>query len=112
MHKTLNQIFIQDKLRNQVYVVDNLKTNILIELDILDLQKININYKREILELNYCQDITMSIIVIAIKDKIKRVIRTLSAIVISTYSSTIIFIRLRDNVELSKDCDFMFLLYQ
>lgn len=53
----------------------------------------------------------MSIIVIAIKNKIKRVIRALSTIVILAYINIIISIRFRDNIKLFKDRDFMFLLY-
>jgi len=74
MHKKLKSVSICDKLRAQVYVINNLKTNLLIKFDILESQKINLNYKKKLLVINNCKDITIFIIVTLIKNKINRIV--------------------------------------
>ena len=61
-----------EKIRCYVYIVDNLKTNLLIESDILDSEQITINYKQEILYIGSCRDIRVFIKIIFIKNKIKK----------------------------------------
>lgn len=100
--------FIVEKICCYVYVVDNLKTNLFIELDILDLKQITINYKREILYIDSCRDIQVSIKITLIKNKIKKIVKTFDKTIILAYSSTIISVRLR-NRKLLKNCNLMFI---
>jgi len=59
------------------------------------------------LHINSCREMQISIIVILIKNKIKKVVKVFSKIVVLASSSTMIFIRLRDK-KLSKRRDLMF----
>lgn len=66
-----------------------------------------IDYKQEILHVGSCQDMRISIEIILVKSKIKRVIRAFEKLVIFAQSSIMIPIRLREG-ELSKERDLMF----
>ena len=47
MHNKLYNRSIIDKLRKQIYIINNLKINIFIDFNILNLKKIMINYYRK-----------------------------------------------------------------
>ena len=61
---------IVDKFRKQIYVVDEFKINLLLKSDILDFEKMIVNYSCERLLLHYYRDMNVSMIVISIKQKI------------------------------------------
>lgn len=80
-----------------MHIVNNLKINILIELDILNSQKIHLNYEHKRLIIESYKEITILIIITLVKNKINRVVRALSTTIILTKSSIIISMRLRNN---------------
>ena len=111
----VNDIFderlIIDKLRRQIYVVDELKINMLLKFDILSFEKIMINYHREVLILHYYRKMIVTMTVILIKQKVNRMMRVFIKIIVSIHFNIMIFVRLR-NHDLSKERDYMFLFYQ
>jgi len=98
---------VVEKIRRHVHVVDNLKANFLIESDILGPEQIIVDYKREILYVDSCREMRVSIKITPIKNKIKRVVRVFGTTVIPTRASAIILVRLRGK-ELLKNRDLMF----
>lgn len=111
VNDSLRDVAIREKFQKQIYIVINLKINMLIEFDILDSQKIYLNYKHEQLIIDSCKRIAISIIVISVKNKINKVIRTLTIITVLSRSSIMIPMHLRDS-NLLQDRNFIFLLYQ
>ncbi len=73
----------------------------LIDSNILDLQKMHLDYEHERLIIGNCKEMFVSIKVILIKNKMNRMIRILIVITISFKCSTIISMRLRGNTQLS-----------
>ncbi len=112
VNDSLNNASIRKKLQRQMHIVNNLKINMLIELNILDSQKMHLDYEYKQLILDNCKEMFVSIKVILIKNKINQVIRTFTTITILLYSNTIISIRLRKDTQLSQNCDFIFVSYQ
>jgi hypothetical protein len=74
IYSKLESVFVCNKLKAQVYIINNLKANLFIEFDILKLQKINLNYKKKFLVINNCKDITIFIIITSIKNKLNCII--------------------------------------
>ncbi len=72
----INKISIIDKLRRQVHIIDNFKINLFIDLDILRLKQIIINYKRELFTINNYKDITILMTITSLKDHVKCVVKT------------------------------------
>lgn len=103
---------VRGKLQEQIHIVDNLKTNLLLDSDILDFQKIHLDYKHKRLIIDSCREMSVPITVTSVKNKINRIIRALTATTISSYSSTMLSVRLRGNTQLPSDRDFMFVSYQ
>ena len=104
---------ILDKLRKQIYIVDELKINMLLKSDILSSEKMMINYHYEVLILHCCRDMIVTMTVISIKQKVNRMIQIFIKIVIPIYFNIMIFVRFRDdNNELFKNRDYMFFSYQ
>ena len=108
----MRDISIRKKLQKQIYIVDNLKINILIELDILDSQKIHLDYKYKQLVIESCEEIIVSITITFVKNKINKVIRALIVSTILLKSNIIVSMRLRDNTQLLSNCNFIFISYQ
>jgi len=103
----LEKIVIK-KIRCYVHVVDDFKTNFLIKLDIINFKQMIIDYKREMLYINNCREMQILITITFIKDKIKRIVRVFSKIVVLASSNTMIFIRLCDK-KFSKKRNLMFI---
>ncbi len=72
----------------------------------------HLDYKYKQLIINNCKEIFVSIKVILIKNKINRIIRTFIIIIILSHSSTITLVYLREDTQLSQNCDFIFVSYQ
>jgi len=101
MYNKLESVFICDKFRAQVYVINDLKTIFFIEFNILESQKMNFNYKKKLIIINNCKDITILIIVTLIKNKINRIIRTFTIIIMFAHIIIFVSICLRDKIEFS-----------
>ncbi len=80
----------------------------LIKLDILSSKEIVINYKRELLYINNCQGIQVSIKVTLVKNKVKKAIKSSNKTIIFAQSTTIISIRLREK-KLFKNRNLLFI---
>ncbi len=80
-----------------------------IDLDILGLEQITIDYRRELLIINNCKDITILMIVISLKDHVKCVVKAHQAIIISSHFIIMISIRLRGKINFLIDHDLMFM---
>ena len=89
-----------------------MKINLFLEFDILSSQRMMINYNKKILILRCCREITISMIIISIKNKMKRVMKILKTIIILIYNNFLIFIKFREITKLFVDWDFMFIFYQ
>ena len=79
--------------------------------DILNLEKMIVNYHRELFVLFYCRKMIVTMIIILIKKRINRVIRFSIQMIVSTHFSVMIFIHFR-NSQLLKNRDYMFFSYQ
>ncbi len=112
----INDIFdsnlICEKLQRQIYIINNLKINLLLNLDILDSQKMHLDYKYKRLIIDSCKEILILITIISVKNKINKIIKAFITITISFYNSTMLSMRLRNNTQLLLDCNFMFVSYQ
>lgn len=106
----INRVSIIDKLRRQIYIVDNLKTNLLIDLDILGSKQIIVDYKRKLLTIDNYRDITISITITPSKDRVKRVVKAHQAIIVLSYFTIIVPIQLRGKTKLLIDRDLIFML--
>lgn len=112
LSKRIEERAIVAKIQRQVHIVDDLKTNMLIDSNIMGFEDMKVNYQNFIMIVDSCNDIRIFMNVI-IAEKIQRMIRVLSIIVVSTYFIMMIFTRLRSKskTKLSSDKDFMFTSY-
>ena len=81
-----------------------------LKFDILNFEKMIVNYHRELFILFYCREMIVTMTIISVKKKINRIIRFFTQMIVSTYFNVMIFIRLRGN-QLLKDRDYIFLFY-
>ena len=110
---TLEGRAVLGKLRRQIHVVDELKANMLLGSDILGPEKMVVDYHHEVLILHCCRGMTVTMTVTPAKQRVNRVVRASTKIVVPAHSSTMVPVRLRgDNNELPKGRDYMFLPYQ
>lgn len=94
-----------------MHIVNDLKTNLLLDLNILELQKVHLNYEYERLVIDNCKDMTMLMKIAFIKNKMKKIMRTFIATIILAYNIIIILIRLCENTSLFNDRNLMFIFY-
>ncbi|KAL8814451.1 MAG: hypothetical protein Q9191_008550, partial [Dirinaria sp. TL-2023a] len=99
------------KIRRQMHIVDDLKANMLIDSDIMSLEDMEVNYPTSIMAIDSCNNIRVPMSVIA-ADKIHRVVRALSTIVVSANSIMMIPTRLRGKSDLPSDRELMFTPYR
>ena len=92
-----------------VYIVDNLKTKMFLNNDILRLKQIILNFDNEKMIINNCQNIITKLNVINHDVFVKRQIKVNDIIKISIRFCVIISFKLRDKFKLSKDKNFIFL---
>lgn len=76
----------------------------------MKLKQIIVNYKRKLLIIDSCKNITISITIISTKNRIKRVVRAYQAIILLSYSTIIISIYFRDSIELLVERNLIFIL--
>ena len=94
----------------RVYLVDDLKTKILIENDILSTKRIVLNLDKEQMIIDSYQDIIVQMYIVNRTDSsTKRAIISKDTVTISTNSIKTMSFRLRDKQALSNDRDFMFI---
>ena len=98
-----NDISIQARFRDQYHVIDELKINFFFEFDILSSQRMMVNYNKKMLILKCCREMTVSMTIISIKNKMKRVMKVLKTTIISVHNSFLIFIRFCEITKLFVD---------
>ena len=101
---------IIEKIRRQLYIVDELKANMLMRSNILDSEKMILNYNKKLLIIDSCRSMTNSM-TITLDEKIKRVVRALHIITMLAHSSIMISVRLCENSNFCHDRDLMFIFY-
>ena len=95
----------------QVHIVNHLKTNMLIDLNILKFEKINLLYDKFVIIIENCKKMTISIKIAFFNTQINNIVRVFANIVISFKFFVIIVTRFREITKLSRDRNFVFLLY-
>ena len=96
--------FIQ--ITREIYIVDNLKADMLIDSNILIFERIIIDFDTQLIIIDSYRSITISINSRARSNSIKRTIKTSSRIVLSPHFVTLVPITYVD--ELSQDRDLLF----
>ena len=107
--RKFNFKIIINKIKRYIYVIDDFKINFLLDFDILDFEKMNIDYKYKIFIIDNYREMNIFMIITLIKNKIKRIMKIFDKIIILNRFNIMIFIKFRDN-ELLKKRDFMFIL--
>lgn len=69
----IDDCIVVDKIRCQIYIVKDLKINMLIDFDIMNSENINVDYRIFIIIIDSCRDIKISTIVI-FAEKIQRIV--------------------------------------
>ena len=94
-------------LTMKIYIMNDLKTNILIETNIITSQEITMNLKTRTIKLERCQRLNISIDVVArTQPHFKRIIRIKSSITIASNITTEVPIAYNDTIP--EDRDFLF----
>ena len=105
--KVINDVKRSIYLTMKVYIINNFKTNIFIDTNIIIFQKMILNLKAHIVKLEKCQKLKFFIDIIArILSYIKKTICTKTFIIITFDNIIKIFIVY--NSEISKNRDFLF----
>ena len=84
----------------------------LIESNIISLEDINIDYRTSFINIKSCKNMIVSIKIISNDEKIQRIVRAHHIVTISFKLSFLISVRLRDNISLLIDHDFIFSFYE
>ena len=92
----------------QVYIVDDLKTKLLLSNDIIDSKNIVSNIEKKKITINSCKNLIIKFNVKNADSIIKRVTRASNVTTIFVKSSTAILFKLREKEALSINRDFMF----
>ncbi len=92
--------------QREVYLMNDFKIKMLIDVDILSSKRIQINLNDRILQINSCQDIIVKInIVTRKKANLKRIVKSWEKIIVSSHAFLKILVKIKD---LSKNQDFIF----
>ena len=108
LRNILDEKLVIDKLRRQIHIIDDLKTNMLIDSNILSSEKMLIDYNKKILVLNYCRGMKIFMQMKFFREKINKMIRVYDVITILAHFSALIFIKLRSKA-FFEDKNFMFI---
>ncbi len=102
---------VVNKVRRQVYIVNNLKINMLINSNILSSKKIMLDFVIKSLTIDSCCDIIAFIKVIFLREKIYKIVHVYDVTIVLFYLNIIVLIYLRDKckAKLSKNCDLIFM---
>lgn len=77
----------------KIYIVDSLKVNMLIEVNVLVLERMMLNINKKTVIIKNCQDVVATINVMFKKNlNIKRIVRSKSRVVVSSHALVEIFI--------------------
>ena len=109
IHGTLNEKSIVDKLRRQIHIIDDLKINMFIDFDILDSERMILDYATKQLIINSCKRMKIFMKIIFRRDKVNKIVRAHDVIIVSLHLNIIIFIRFRDKSKFFKNRDLMFM---
>ena len=102
-----NRISITNKFDIEIHFVDDLKTNLLVDNDVLNAQNAKIDLITQIVHLNNCQNLVALIdIIIKKNSSLKRIIRAKQIINVFVNFIVMIFVNYHDN--LSNDKNFLF----
>ena len=102
-----NRISITNKFDIEIHFVDDLKTNLLVDNDVLNAQNAKIDLITQIVHLSNCQNLVASIdIIIKKNSSLKRIIRAKQITNVFVNFIVIIFVNYHDN--LSNNRDFLF----
>ena len=92
-----------------VYIVDDLKTKMLLSNDILKSKQIILNIVKKKLIIDNCQNMIVKLTIVNREISMKRIIRFVERIKIFVRFNIVISFKLRDKVKLFVDRDFMFI---
>ena len=93
-----------------VYIVESLKTKILLNNDVFDSKQIVLNVDKKVVTINSCQNLVIKLNVINADSSVKRVVRVSFAIKISARFSVTVSFKLRDKDSfLSAERNFIFI---
>ena len=87
----------------KIYIVDNLKIEMLIEVDILTSKQIIIDFVIQIISIDSCRGIIVSINSRARLEFIKRVVKSSTRIILSSHSIILVFIVYVDELSTNRD---------
>ena len=99
-----NRISITNKFEIEVYLINNLKTNLFINNDVFIAQRVKINLITQSVQMNNCQSLVVSIdTIIKKKFDLKRTIRASQVVNVSINFIVMIFINYHDNLSNNKN---------
>ena len=108
LQNVLDEKSVIDKLRRQIHIIDDLKTNMLINSNILNLKKMLIDYNKKVLVFNCCRDMKILMQMKFLREKINKMIHVYDVITMLAHFSVLIFIKFQDKA-LFEDKNFMFI---
>ena len=107
MNDKVNHINHIAKFSTEIHLVDDLKTNLLINTNVMKTQKTKLDLKKSILTIEFCKNLVTSIDTIArLVSNTKRIIRARHATIISTHFILRVFVTYHD--QLFDDRDYLF----
>ena len=106
--KRQNDFKIVVHFEREVHLVDDLKINILVDMNILALEFMTLDLRHRLLTIVSC-NMTISFSMISREQRIDRVLRTVVVVIVSSHSCAIVSVKLRDNA-LFIDRDYNFCL--
>ena len=92
----------------KIHLINELRVNILININISKIENIKINVLKRRLKIHNCTKFSIAINVVDVDKRIDRLIRIKKVIFLSSHSIINVFIQIRDNFCLSIDKDYMF----
>lgn len=111
-------LFFSERIKNglviayiivEVYVVDNLKINILMKTNVIKSKDMIINFDKKIIIISICDNVEVPMMIWKRKTPVNCAIRTITHIVVSVEDIMVISIKLK-SLALSKDRNFSFCL--
>ena len=105
---TIDDNFVVINFIKHFYIVDDLKIKMLFDNDILKFEQMILNIFKKRVIIENCQNMIVKLTIINRESSMKRIIRFVVDVKISTHFNTIIFFKLRDKSKLFFDRKFMF----
>ena len=89
-----NEKSVIDKFRRQIHIINDLKVNMFIDLNILSSKRMLIDYNKKILVFNCCHDMKIFMQMKSFREKINKMIRVYDVITMFAHFNALIFIKL------------------